>query len=46
MEAISLDEIDVNAAWRVEFERPLKKSVNNWLEQEVVKDIEREEEEQ
>ena len=45
MEAISLDGIDTTAAWRVEAERPLMESVDDWLEQEVVEGVEGEEEE-
>eukprot|EP00253_Pinus_taeda_P011788 PITA_11788 len=36
MEAISLDGIDTTAAWRVEAERPLMESANDWLLQDVV----------
>eukprot|EP00253_Pinus_taeda_P016967 PITA_16967 len=46
MEAISLDGIDTTAAWRVETERPLMESVDDWLEQEVVEGIGGEEEEE
>lgn len=31
MEAISLDGIDTTTAWRVEAERPLMESVDDWL---------------
>ena len=44
MEAISLDGIDTTAAWRVEAERHLIESVDDWLEQEVVEGVEEEEE--
>eukprot|EP00253_Pinus_taeda_P021831 PITA_21831 len=40
MESISLDGIDTTAAWRVEAERPLMESVDDWLKQEVVEGIE------
>lgn len=30
MEAISLDGIDTTAAWRVESERPLMESADDW----------------
>eukprot|EP00253_Pinus_taeda_P011756 PITA_11756 len=45
MEAISLDGIDTIAAWRVEVERPLMESTDDWLVQEVVEGEEVEEEE-
>eukprot|EP00253_Pinus_taeda_P022532 PITA_22532 len=32
MEAISLDGIDITVAWRVDAERPLMESVDDWLE--------------
>ena len=41
MEAISLDGIDTNVAWRVE--SPIMVSSPNWLEQEVVEGVEEEE---
>ena len=44
MEVISLDGINTTATWRVEAERPLMESANDWLEQEVVEGIEGEEE--
>ena len=31
MDAISLDGIDTTAEWRVEAERPLMDSTNDWL---------------
>eukprot|EP00253_Pinus_taeda_P027583 PITA_27583 len=40
MKAISLDGIDTTVAWRVEVERPLMESSNDWLEQEVVEGVE------
>ena len=46
MDAISLDGIDTTAAWRVEAERPLMESTDDWLEQEVEEGIEGEEEEE
>eukprot|EP00253_Pinus_taeda_P034285 PITA_34285 len=44
MEAISLDGIDTTVAWRVEAERPLMESADDWLEQDVVEGEEEEEE--
>eukprot|EP00253_Pinus_taeda_P024577 PITA_24577 len=44
MEAISLDGIDTTAAWRVEAERPLMESADDWLVQEVVEEEEEKEE--
>ena len=46
MEAISLDGIDTTAAWRVEAERPLMESTDDWLEQEIVEGVEDAEEEE
>ena len=46
MDAISLDGIDTTAAWRVEIDRPLMESADDWLEQEVVEGVEGEEEEE
>eukprot|EP00253_Pinus_taeda_P036583 PITA_36583 len=49
MEVISLDGIETTTAWRVEAERPLMESADDWLEQEVVEGVEgegKEEEEQ
>ena len=45
-EAISLDGIDTTAEWRVETERPLMESVDDWLGQEVVEGVEEEEDEE
>ena len=46
MEAISLDGIDTIATWRVEAERPLMDSTDDWLVEDVVDGEEEEEEEQ
>ena len=46
MDAISLDGIDTTAAWRVEAERPLMESVDDWLVQDVVEGEEEEQEEE
>eukprot|EP00253_Pinus_taeda_P034955 PITA_34955 len=46
MEAISLDGIDTTAAWRVEAEKPLMESTDDWLVQDVVEGEEEEEEEE
>eukprot|EP00253_Pinus_taeda_P032440 PITA_32440 len=46
VEAISLVGIDTTAAWRVEAERPLMESVDDWLVQDVVEGEEEEEQEE
>eukprot|EP00253_Pinus_taeda_P007364 PITA_07364 len=46
MEVISLDEINTTTTWRVENERTLMESANDWLEQEVVEGVEDGEEEE
>eukprot|EP00253_Pinus_taeda_P032037 PITA_32037 len=46
VEAISLDGIDTTAAWRVEVERPLIESANDWLVQDVVEGEEEQEQEE
>ena len=46
MEAISLDEIDTTAEWRVETERPLMDPTEDWLVQDEGEEEGEEEEEQ
>ena len=46
MEVISLDGIDTTAALRVEAERPLMESADDWLVKDVVEGEEQEEEEE
>eukprot|EP00253_Pinus_taeda_P018426 PITA_18426 len=46
MEATLLDGIDTTVAWRVESERPLMESADDWLVQNVVEGKEEEEEEE
>eukprot|EP00253_Pinus_taeda_P021190 PITA_21190 len=46
MEAISLDGIDTTAAWRVETERPLMESADDWLVQEIVEEEAKQQEEE
>eukprot|EP00253_Pinus_taeda_P013701 PITA_13701 len=46
VDAISLDGIDTTAAWRVEAERPLMESVDDWLVQDVVEGEQEQEQEE
>eukprot|EP00253_Pinus_taeda_P021121 PITA_21121 len=46
VDAISLDGIDTTTAWRVEAERPLMDSANDWLVQDVVEGEEEQEQEE
>eukprot|EP00253_Pinus_taeda_P034416 PITA_34416 len=46
VDVISFDRIDTTVAWRVEAERPLTESTNDWLVQDVVEEQEEEEQEE